>query len=199
MSSGRTHLRVAAVSITTSLVLRPADRSTCRGRAWCRHCRHRAPDLQRIHRGGDIVHAQDHGATLRGDQVCRDRPGHPVLCHLATGQFADAALARQSGQHRHPQLQRLGDAIRARRKALGHSQEAFADVAGLDRGYMGGIERGGHNVTLLNLLKIVSKLEMTHAEFFSIFDLEGGDDASDAVPSRAKPKAARSSAGGRRH
>ena len=102
-------------------------------------------------------------------------------------------------KQKHPQLQRLGDAIRARRKALGHSQEAFADVAGLDRGYMGGIERGGHNVTLLNLLKIVSKLEMTHAEFFSIFDLEGGDDASDAVPSRAKPKAARSSAGGRRH
>ena len=93
---------------------------------------------------------------------------------------------------KHPQLQRLGDAIRARRKALGYSQEAFADVVGLDRGYMGGIERGGHNVTLLNLLKIVSKLDMSHAEFFSIYDQEM-DDQEDEAPARAQPKAAKSS------
>ena len=95
-------------------------------------------------------------------------------------------------KQKHPQLQRLGDAIRARRKALGHSQEAFADVVGLDRGYMGGIERGGHNVTLLNLLKIVSKLDMSHAEFFSIYDREE-DDQEDEAPARAQPNAAKSS------
>ena len=90
-------------------------------------------------------------------------------------------------KQKHPQLQRLGDAIRARRKELGHSQEAFADVVGLDRGYMGGIERGGHNVTLLNLLKIVSKLHMSHAEFFSIFDQEVVEEGGQA-PARGKPR-----------
>ena len=95
-------------------------------------------------------------------------------------------------KQKHPQLQRLGDAIRARRKALGYSQEAFADVVGLDRGYMGGIERGGHNVTLLNLLKIVSKLDMSHAEFFSIYDQEVAD-REDEAPARAQPRAAKSS------
>ena len=94
-------------------------------------------------------------------------------------------------KQKHPQLQRLGDAIRARRKALGHSQEAFADVVGLDRGYMGGIERGGHNVTLLNLLKIVSKLDMSHAEFFSIYDQVAVEEGGQA-PARGKSKSAES-------
>ena len=65
-------------------------------------------------------------------------------------------------------------------------------MVGLDRGYMGGIERGGHNVTLLNLLKIVSKLDMSHAEFFSIYDQEVADQ-EDEAPARAQPKAAKSS------
>ena len=95
-------------------------------------------------------------------------------------------------KQKHPQLQRLGDAIRARRKALGHPPEASADVVGLDRGYTGGIERGGHNVTFLNLLKIVSKLDMSDAEFFSIYDQEM-DDQEDEAPARAQPKAAKSS------
>lgn len=87
-------------------------------------------------------------------------------------------------KQKHPQLQRLGDAIRARRKELGHSQEGFADVVGLDRGYMGGIERGGHNVTVLNLLKIVSKLDMTHAQFFSIFDEESEEGGGGPAPAK---------------
>ena len=71
---------------------------------------------------------------------------------------------------KHPQLQRLGDAIRARRKALGHSQEAFADAVGLDRGYMGGIERGEHNLALVNILKIVNALSVQPSEFFKDLD-----------------------------
>ncbi len=53
-------------------------------------------------------------------------------------------------------LERLGASIRARRKALGLSQEALADAAQIDRGHMGKIERGERNVTFLNILKIAS-------------------------------------------
>jgi len=93
-------------------------------------------------------------------------------------------------KEKHPALVRFGNAVRARRKELGYSQEAFADVVALDRGYTGGVERGSHNITLLNILKIIDKLEMSHSEFFAVFD-EGPDEEGDAAPARAKPKSAK--------
>lgn len=44
-------------------------------------------------------------------------------------------------------LAELGKRIRDRRKALGFSQEKFAYHAGVDRSYMGAVERGQRNVT----------------------------------------------------
>jgi transcriptional regulator with XRE-family HTH domain len=52
----------------------------------------------------------------------------------------------------------LGAALRTERKAQGLSQEALADKAGIDRSYMGGIERGEHNIAIINLLKIANAL-----------------------------------------
>lgn len=40
------------------------------------------------------------------------------------------------------------------------SQEALAHEAGIDRSYMGGIERGEHNVAVVNLVKISTALGM---------------------------------------
>lgn len=57
-----------------------------------------------------------------------------------------------------PALVRLGAVIRAERQALGLSQEALADKANIDRSYMGGIERGEHNIAIMNLLKIADAL-----------------------------------------
>jgi transcriptional regulator with XRE-family HTH domain len=46
-------------------------------------------------------------------------------------------------------LQRaVGQNLRAYRQAKGLSQEAFAEVLGVHRTYMGGIERGERNLTL---------------------------------------------------
>ncbi|MGE8049997.1 helix-turn-helix domain-containing protein [Pseudomonas monteilii] len=55
-------------------------------------------------------------------------------------------------------LVKLGVAIRARRKALGLSQEALADEARVDRSHMGKIERGERNVTFLNIVRISTAL-----------------------------------------
>ncbi len=55
-------------------------------------------------------------------------------------------------------LIRLGEAVRARRKAVKMSQEALADEAGIDRSHMGKIERGERNVTFLNILRIAKAL-----------------------------------------
>jgi len=57
-----------------------------------------------------------------------------------------------------PALVRLGAAIRAARLAQGLSQEALAEIAGIDRSYMGGIERGEHNLAIMNFLKIADAL-----------------------------------------
>lgn len=57
-----------------------------------------------------------------------------------------------------PALVSLGSAIRAARKAKGLSQEALAELANIDRSYMGGIERGEHNLAIMNLLKIADAL-----------------------------------------
>ena len=55
-------------------------------------------------------------------------------------------------------LKDLGDAIRLLRSERGLSQEALALNAELDRSYVGGIERGDHNLTIMNLEKISSAL-----------------------------------------
>mgnify|MGYP000107764335 CR=1 FL=1 len=64
------------------------------------------------------------------------------------------------------ELRAIGAAIRKMRKDLGYSQEAFADEVGIDRSYMGGIERGEHNLALMNLLKISKALKLPLSQLF---------------------------------
>ncbi len=61
---------------------------------------------------------------------------------------------------------RFGKAVRARRHRLGVSQEEFADLCGLDRTYIGGIERGERNVALVNVEKIAKALRISLSELF---------------------------------
>ena len=68
-------------------------------------------------------------------------------------------MAKPSPTHSgNPQLVALGVAVRATRRQIGLSQEALAHAAGLDRSYMGGIERGEHNLTFINLVKLSDAL-----------------------------------------
>ncbi|HDR9188583.1 TPA: helix-turn-helix transcriptional regulator [Burkholderia vietnamiensis] len=43
---------------------------------------------------------------------------------------------------KNPALVSFGAAVRRLRKERGYSQETFGDLCGIDRSYMGGIERG---------------------------------------------------------
>lgn len=74
-------------------------------------------------------------------------------------------VARVSGKSDDERrLEALGKAIRARRNAMGLSQEALADASGIDRSHMGKIERGERNVTILNVVRIAAALNGTVAE-----------------------------------
>lgn len=75
-----------------------------------------------------------------------------------------------------PDLLAFGEAVRRRRKAMGFSQEAFGDECGIDRSYMGGIERGEHNLALVNILKIVRTLGVQPSEFFRDLDADRQQD-----------------------
>ena len=56
-------------------------------------------------------------------------------------------------------LQRtVGLNLRAYRAERGLSQEAFADVVGVHRTYMGGLERGERNLTLKSVERIAAQL-----------------------------------------
>ena len=61
---------------------------------------------------------------------------------------------------------RFGRALRSRRNKLGVSQEEFADICALDRTYVGGIERGERNVSLVNLEKLAKALKIPLSELF---------------------------------
>jgi len=58
-------------------------------------------------------------------------------------------------------LKKVGRNIREARKAKGMSQESLALSSGLDRSYVGGIERGERNISILNLKKITDSLEIS--------------------------------------
>jgi transcriptional regulator with XRE-family HTH domain len=62
---------------------------------------------------------------------------------------------------------RFGARMRQLRKARKMSQEAVALKSGLDRSYLGQIERGESNVALINIHRIAEALEVEARELFS--------------------------------
>jgi transcriptional regulator with XRE-family HTH domain len=65
------------------------------------------------------------------------------------------------------ELKALGATIRGLRIDFGYSQESFADEVGIDRSYLGGIERGEHNLALMNLLKISKALKLSMSQLIA--------------------------------
>jgi transcriptional regulator with XRE-family HTH domain len=62
--------------------------------------------------------------------------------------------------HSNAILHDIGRNIRRLRQAKGLSQESLAEHAELHRTYVGGVERGERNVTLLSLERIAVALEV---------------------------------------
>lgn len=61
-------------------------------------------------------------------------------------------------------LIKFGEKVKAARKEMDLSQEELAAKAGLHRTYIGMIERGEKNITLINILKIAHALNIPAAE-----------------------------------
>lgn len=54
--------------------------------------------------------------------------------------------------------QKFGERLRSLRKKKGISQEALALTCGLDRTYIGGVERGERNISLINIHRLARAL-----------------------------------------
>ena len=59
---------------------------------------------------------------------------------------------------------KFGSRVRDLRIAQGISQEVLAQKSGLHRTYIGGIERGERNISLVNIEKIAKALNLTLAD-----------------------------------
>jgi transcriptional regulator with XRE-family HTH domain len=58
----------------------------------------------------------------------------------------------------------FGRAVRRYRARAGYSQEALADRAAIHRTYIGGIERGERNPTLLMIYRLARALRVTPSQ-----------------------------------
>jgi len=68
---------------------------------------------------------------------------------------------------RDTQIQKhFGARVRELRKQKGLSQEALALACDLDRTYIGGVERGERNISLINIHKIARALGASPKELF---------------------------------
>lgn len=67
-------------------------------------------------------------------------------------------------------LARFGKTLRELRTERGLSQDELAARAGLDRNYIGMIERGERNPAIVNVVKIAQALDVPPSELFRSFD-----------------------------
>lgn len=65
----------------------------------------------------------------------------------------------------------FGKKIRLLRNRKGWSQERFALESNLDRSYIGGVERGERNISLLNIFKLADCLGVPVGVLFDFNDL----------------------------
>ena len=61
---------------------------------------------------------------------------------------------------------RIGQRIKSLREKIGMSQKDLAYASDLDRSYIAGIEAGSRNVSIVNIEKIASALDVSLSDFF---------------------------------
>lgn len=67
---------------------------------------------------------------------------------------------------------KIGQRIKSLRAEKNVSQNDLAFYAGLDRSYLAGVENGKRNITVINLEKVITALEITVKKFYDdpVFD-----------------------------
>lgn len=72
-------------------------------------------------------------------------------------------------------LASFGQSLRAYRLAAGLTQEQLADAAGIHVGYLGTVERGEKNISLLNIVALCVALRVPPSTLMKVLDVAIGD------------------------
>lgn len=72
-------------------------------------------------------------------------------------------------------LKSFGQAVRTLRKRIGLSQESLAFKSELDRTYVGGVERGERNISLINIIKISKALNVNPSDLFKLLEEQNAE------------------------
>ena len=75
-------------------------------------------------------------------------------------------IASMDGEREAKHKKNFGERLRAIRKDKGFTQEKLALTCDLDRSYIGGVERGERNISLVNIYKIANALGISPRDFF---------------------------------
>jgi transcriptional regulator with XRE-family HTH domain len=67
---------------------------------------------------------------------------------------------------------KIGQVIKKKRTSLGLSQEALAAIAGINRSYLGEIERGEVELSAINLQRIADGLGIKLSELILLYENE---------------------------
>ena len=66
-------------------------------------------------------------------------------------------------------MDKPGEKISLARKAKGWSQEKLAHESQLDRSYVGAVERGERNISLLNICKLSNTLKVSPSKLMDFY------------------------------
>ncbi len=77
-------------------------------------------------------------------------------------------------RHARPTLRSLGIALRRLRKERGLSQDRLANLAGVDRAYVGGIERAERHPTWEVVERLIAELDVSWVELGRALDEGSG-------------------------
>lgn len=69
-------------------------------------------------------------------------------------------------------LLQFGERIRQLRKSDNLSQEQLAEITGLHRNYIGMVERGERNPSLLNINILAQAFQLSLSELFDLTDID---------------------------
>lgn len=63
----------------------------------------------------------------------------------------------------------FGVSLRQFRLNVGLSQEELAEKADIDRSYLGAVERGEHNLALINIIKVAKALDICPHQLLEVY------------------------------
>jgi len=87
---------------------------------------------------------------------------------IKAGYLQETIMEKSYADNDKELLKKIGNRIRKLRVELGLSQEKLAFASGLDRSYIGSVERGERNIAIINLSKIASSLNLSISELLQI-------------------------------